>query len=86
MKKRILYASAWALIALVWMFLNHQGGMEGIQAGETFGQILKTAYGTWGNALKGIIPAVLFFIVRYRLFGEEQEKEKQQEDNQKRNC
>lgn len=77
MKKRILYASAWALIALVWMFLRFQGGIEGIQAGETFGQILKTAYGTWGNALKGIIPAVLFFIVRYRFIRGEQEKEDQ---------
>lgn len=67
MKRRILYASAWALVALIWMFLNHQGGIEGIRAGKSFAQILGTAYGTWENALKGIIPAIIFFVVRYRL-------------------
>lgn len=72
MKRRMLYASAWALVALVWMFFSFQGGLEGIQSGKTFVQMISTAYGTWENALKGIIPAIVFFIVRYRFIKREQ--------------
>ncbi len=78
MKKRILYASEWAIIALIWMFFDFQGGGEGLLAGKPLIQVLQEAYGTWENALRGIIPAVAFFIVRYNYKKNEEEQEREE--------